>query len=219
MKKLLASYIFLIIFLILAPVTLAQYGQYGAPSSLSIMVSKLVGFPTQTKGGQLVCDTSVSFANNFSPSDPRFKPNDFICFKVKVTNTSNTTLTNVTVKDFVPPDIEAINGPGSYDSNTKIVTISAGDFAQNEEKDYFFLMQVHQQNQLPADKGLFCEVNKSQAYNDSVTDDSTSQFCIEKQTINVVKTPSAGPEMGVLLITGEALLFGLGLIIKKRFAN
>lgn len=198
------------------PVT-AQYGQYGGPSpSLSILISKMVGFPTANKGGESVCDSNVSFHDNFSPSDSRFKPSDFICFQLKVKNTSNTTLSNVTVKDFLPPSLNPVSGPGSFDSNSRTISFNAGDFASNEEKVYFVLMQVMGQNQLPADKGLFCEINKAQAFNSNVSDDSSSQFCIEKQVQGVATTPSAGPEMGLFLISGEIFALGVGVLLKRK---
>lgn len=74
-------------------------------------------------------------------------------------------------------------------------------------------MQVLSQDKLPSDKGLFCIVNKAQAYTDQTSASDTSQLCIEKQVVGVITVPSAGPELGLLLLAGELTTLGLGIKI------
>lgn len=216
MKKYLISFIgFLATFLAFAFnfQALAQYGQYGQPSpSYSILIDKMVGKPYQTKGGV----RDVEYVDNLSPSDPRFSPNQEVYFKIKVKNTSTSDITNVTVKDYVPLYLTPIEGPGTWDANTRIISWNAGDFRVDEEKIYYIKMAVNSQNQLPADKGLFCVVNKAEALSDEANDDDTAQLCIEKQVIGVVKVPSAGPEMGVVLILSNLLTAGVGVCLKRK---
>lgn len=202
------------IYYLLATNSYAQYGQYGGPGpSLSILIDKMVGKPTSvTKGGT----TEVDYVDNLSPSDPRFNPGQEVFFRLKVKNTSNTTLTNVTVKDIVPLYLEPVEGPGTYDANSRAITFDAGDFTADQEKVYILKMRILAQDQLPADKGLFCLVNKAQAYDGGVSDEDTAQFCVEKQVLAVQKVPSAGPEMGILLFSGEMIALGVGLFLKKR---
>lgn len=205
------------IYFLLATNSYAQYGQYGGPGpSLSILIDKMVGKPIDTtKGGS----TDVEYVDNLSPSDPRFAPGQVVFFRLKVKNTSNTTLTNVTVKDVVPSYLEPVEGPGTYDASTRTITFAVGDFTADQEKVYILKMRVLAQDQLPADKGLFCLVNKAQAYDGGVSDEDTAQLCVEKQVLGVAKVPSAGPEMGLLLISGELLTLGFGVYLKKRFAK
>lgn len=191
----------------------AQYGQYGPPTpSYSIVVDKMVGKPYQTKGGI----TNLEYVDNLTPSDPRFAPNQEIYFKIKVKNTSTSDITNVTVKDYVPLYLTPIEGPGTWDQNTRIISWNAGDFQVDEEKVYYIKMKINPQNQLPADKGLFCLVNKVEALSDEAVDDDNAQFCIEKQVTGVKKVPSAGPEMGILLLSTQFALLGTGIILKKK---
>lgn len=191
----------------------AQYGQYGQPTpSYSIVIDKMVGKPYQTKGGI----TNLEYVDNLTPSDPRFAPNQEIYFKIKVKNTSTSDITNVTVKDYVPLYLTPIEGPGTWDQNTRIISWNAGDFQVDEEKVYYIKMKINPQNQLPADKGLFCLVNKVEALSDEAVDDDTAQFCIEKQVTGVKKVPSAGPEMGILLLSTQFALLGTGIILKKK---
>lgn len=188
-------------------------GQYGQPApSYSILIDKMVGKPYQTKGGI----TSIEYVDNLTPSDPRFVPDQEIYFKVRIKNTSTSDITNVTVKDYVPSYLTPIEGPGTWDVNTRIITWNAGDFRVDEEKIYYIKMKTNSQNQLPADKGLFCLVNKVEALSDEANDSDTAQFCIEKQVIAAKKVPSAGPEMGISLLAGEFILLSLGFYLRKK---
>jgi len=190
----------------------AQYGPYGPAGALTILIDKTVGKPIgQTKGGLV----SLDYVDNLSVSDYKFRPGQEIFFQLKVKNTSGVSLSNVTVKDYVPSYLEPIEGPGSFDEGSRIITINAGNFAVDEEKVYVMKMKVFSQDKLPADKGLFCLVNKADASTNGVYDDDTSQFCIEKEVIAAEKVPSAGPEMGVLILAGELTVLGLGVMLRK----
>lgn len=214
MKNITLLFVGVIMFIFVSSPAFAQYGQYGGESpSYSILVDKLVGKPSSaTKGGV----TDYQYIDNLSPSDPRFKENQEVFFKLIVKNTSTTTLSSITVKDFVPSYLNPIEGPGTYDEKNRVISFNAGDFATGEEKIYFLKMQVLAQKYLPADKGLFCVVNKAQAYNDKTSDDDSSQLCIEKQVAGVTTTPSAGPEMGLILLIGNFAILGTGYLLKKR---
>lgn len=197
-----------------------QYGQYGScPPSQSILVDKFVGKTVVTSKGGL---TEIEYVDNLSSSDPRFKPGNQVAFKLKVKNTSNTTLSNVIVKDFVPLYLEPIEGPGTYDSASRTITFNAGDFAASEEKVYYLKMQFSSQGNLPADQGLICVVNKVNASANGVSNEDTAQACVEKQvtgvTPGVTRVPQAGPEMGALLLTGQFLALGAGMFLKRKFS-
>lgn len=216
MKRLSAFLIATISFLILASTVSAQYGQYGPyggnEPSLSIVVDKMVGKPTMTKGGQ----TDADYVDNLSPSDTRFQPGSEVLFKVKVRNTSDSKLTNITVTDMLPEYVEQVAGKGAFNPESREIVIAAGDFEPDEEKEYIITVKVFAQDKLPADKGLMCLVNKAQAGNDQVSDEDTAQFCVEKEVLGVTSVPSAGPEMGLVLISGQIAALGLGMYLKKK---
>ena len=218
-KKALIFFTITTIYLILAAISNAQYGQYNPPPpSQSIFIDKWVAKPTgQTKGGV----TDYEYVDNLSPSDPRFSAQQYVMFRLKVKNTSSVSLNNVTVKDYVPAYLYPAEGPGNYDSNSRTVIFNAGDFAPDEEKWYYLKMQIVPANQMPSDKGLFCVTNKAQAYNDQVSDDDTAQLCIEKQVVVIPgkPVPQAGPEMGLILLAGEMGALALGLKIKSYYHN
>ena len=217
-KLLFSVFLSTTIYLLLTTGALADYGQYGqyssepAPSA-SILIDKTVGKPdgTVTKGGV----TNIQYVDNLSPSDVRFRPGEQVMFKLRVKNTSNVTLNNVMVNDIVPSYVEPIEGPGMFDAVTRLISFNAGSFAPDEEKTFTIKMQLYGQDKLPTDKGLFCLINKSRAYNELASDEDTAQFCVEKEVIGVVSTPKAGPEMGTLLLGAQAMLVGLGFSLKK----
>ncbi len=183
-----------------------QYGQYGQPcNSYSIFIDKMVQKPGTS-----------DYVDNLSVSDPRYKPGQTVMFKVTIKNTSNATIGELTAKDYVPSYLTPIEGPGTYDSASRTVTWNGGYFGVDEQKTWYFKMGVDSQANLPANQGLFCLVNKAQAWSNDKTDDDSSQFCIEKQVTGTTKVPSSGPEFGILLLAGNILGAGIGLKLRKR---
>lgn len=218
MKKTLIvlSFLFSLVLVSAVP-SFAQYGQYGqygqTTPSQSILIDKQVGKPVgTTKGGV----TQIEYVDNLTLSDTRFKPGAEVNFKIRVKNTSSVSLSSVTVSDTIPTYIEPIEGPGTYDASTRIITFNAGTLAPDEEKTYFLKTQLYGQDKLPADRGLMCITNYAKAYNATVSDDDTAQFCIEKEVIGVKQAPKAGPELNFLLLAGQMGLLGVGVMIKKK---
>src|SRR3989338_4353790 len=207
MKKIFA--LLAIVFSLLAvtvSVSASCCGQYESPcQSYSMLVDKMVAKPGTSE-----------YVDNLSVSDPRYKPSEFVMFKVTIKNTSTTTFGGMTAKDFVPAYLTPIEGPGTFDSTSRIISWDAGAFAVDEQKTYYFKMQINAQANLPADQGLFCLVNKAQAWSNTTTDDDSSQFCIEKQVAAPPKVPSAGPEMGLALFSGELLALGTGIYMSYK---
>lgn len=214
-------YIAIAFLLITAPVAAAggqygQYGQYGGGGAPvhSIIIDKMVATGQKTKGGQQV------FVDNLSPSDPRYAPNTQVTFQIKVKNTSNVTLSNVTVRDILPTYVDAVEGPGDFDPDTKTISWTYSELESGEEKIERVIAQVKPQSQLPADKGLMCMTNKAVVTAENATDEDTSQFCVEKQVVTSEGTePTATPETGApLLAIGALNLLGLagGIALRKR---
>src|SRR3990167_2065429 len=150
-----------------------QYGPYGPSPVLSIDVNKTVQRANNS-----------DFVDNLSPSDQRFVPGQDVFFRITVKNPTDETLTNVTVKDFVPEFLDIIETPGSYDSSNRTITINAGNFGGQEEKIYTVHARVVGSGSVPSD--VTCRTNRAQAYNSSVSDEDTSQYCIEKSTSTTV---------------------------------
>lgn len=192
-----------------------QYGQYsgnntGATTSKIIIIDKKVSYGNITKGN------NNKYFDNLSTNDVRFTPGQKVYFQIKVKNASNTKLTNVIVKDIVPAYIEPIEGPGTYNSNSRTITYNIKELNAGQEDTKYFLMQVVAQENLPADKGLMCITNHAEASAGSIKDTDTSQFCIEKVVMNVQQAPAAGPEFGLAIVALQAAGLGAGIYLRKR---
>lgn len=186
-----------------------QYGQYGSPSSTqSILIDKTIASGETTKGGV------QTFVDNMSLSDPKFKPGDTITFRLKVKNTADTLISDVKVVDFMPTSLDMVSG-GALRTDGAII-INAGDFKPGEEKTYTIKARVKSQDQLPSDKGVFCELNKVRVESEKASDEDTAQFCIEKQVVGVKQVPQAGPEAGLLLFGGEIITLTAGIYLKRK---
>jgi len=212
MKKYLVSFLFLsVIYYLISSISVYAGcgGQYESPcQSYSMLVDKMVQKPGTSE-----------YVDNLSVSDPRYKPSEYVMFKITIKNTSTTTFGGMTAKDYVPAYLTPIEGPGTFDNTSRIVSWDAGAFAVDEQKTYYLKMQINSQANLPADQGLFCLVNKTQAWSNTTTDDDSSQFCIEKQVTTPPKVPSAGPEMGLILFSGEILALGTGIYMNYKLKN
>lgn len=193
-----------------------QYGQYGGGApSYEVSIDKMVGTGATTKGGL------NTYVDNYSVSDPRFTPNQKVYFKVTVKNTSNTTLKNVEVKDIMPSYVEAVEGPGSYDEKSKVVSWTYSELKAGEEKTEQLIAQIYAQANLPADKGVMCMVNKATVTANNASDEDSAQFCVEKEVALTkggvpAKTPTAGPEYGLMVSALSMLGLGAGVYLKRK---
>src|SRR3989338_7428278 len=136
------------------------YGQYGGnPPTQNLLIDKMVGKPSATTKGGV---TDYEYVDNLSPSDPRFAPNQQVYFRIRVKNTGNSKLYNVVLRDTLPSYINPVIGPGSFDANTRIITINVGDIDAGAEQFFYLVGQVFTMDKLPSDKGLFCLVNRAE---------------------------------------------------------
>lgn len=208
------------VYLVTVDSALAKYRPYQPPTkSVSILVDKMVSKPITTS------DTAtVEFVDNLATGDVKFGAGGDVFFKIRVKNTSNVDLKNVTVKDFLPSYLKPIEGPGTFDKSTNLITISAGDFAVKEEKIYIIKARVLTADKLPDD--ITCITNKAEGFNDRVRDDDTAQLCIEKQVKGLTTTvkstvitakeiPSTGPKQWLLLYSISVLLGYAGLRLRQ----
>lgn len=195
---------------------------YGtATAAPSILVDKLIAYPSETKGGKV----EYNYVDNLSSSDYRFKPNQYIFFRIKVKNTSSKEVFNLVAVDQVPAYLKISTAlPDSqFDEKTRILKFNVGGLAPEEEKVFDIQFRVALWAELPQDKGIFCIVNKVEVKNNEVADDDSSQFCIENglfisaapQTPAPAKIPSAGPEFGIAIVSLSSFMGYAGLKLRK----
>lgn len=181
----------------------------------AISIDKKVRHPNSLKSG------SDSFVDNLYINDSKYQAGDQIIFKLIVTNTGDTTLSSVEVKDTLPSYVTFVSGPGNFDANTKILTYTIKDLKAKESKTNTVVVKVVSEKELPIQNGTLCAVNQSFAKTDNSSDQDNAQFCVQKQVLGkvfpapkITTTPPTGPEViGLVGLIPAALA---GFAIRKR---
>ena len=171
-----------------------------------------------------------SMVDNLGINDPRYQPNFIATFQIKIVNTGNSTLSKVDIKDIFPQYISFAGGDGSFDSNTKTVSISISNLNSNETRTFNVLGRIAAKDQLP--QGTVCVVNLATATADnSQTSQDNTQFCIEKNDapapvtkrgfpilspVPVSVSPPTGPESLALFSLIPIALAGFFLRRKSK---
>lgn len=196
-------------------------GGQSCPPSYSFDVQKFVQTPGKGSNGEYV--------NSFSINDPKYSPTQTVSFKITVQNTGSQTIPTITVTDKFPQFINFVSGPGSFDSNSKVLTYTISNLAAGQTSTQIVTGKIAEANLMPSDQGVICLVNQATGTdNNGVADTSSSQFCIQKSVLGttepqvfaapkVISTPATGPEMLPLL---SLIPGGLaGLILRKKSLN
>lgn len=211
-------------------------------AALSVNPSKALADCQQIYGGGQSCTSSNNFSiqkfvqtpgkgggnyvNNLSINDPKFSPDQQVSFEIIVKNTGSNTIPTLTITDTFPQFLNFVAGPGSFDSNSKVLTLTINNLGAGQSNTYIVTGKVADSSLLPSDQGIVCLINQATGTdNNGVTNTSSSQFCVEKSVLSasqpqvfatpsVVATPATGPEMLPLLSlipTGLA-----GFILRKK---
>jgi len=194
----------LIFFLLTPSVTLADYFYGGPQAANQILVEKFVKDPG-----------TGNFVNNLGPTDNKFSADQEIVFNLKVKNTGDQNLSNVSVRDIFPQFSDWVSGPdgASWDGGTKTLTFNVGNLTIGETKDFQVKGKITTRENLPSDKSLVCVSNFASVQADNVSDTATSGFCIQ----NARELPATGPS--TLPIIGIGLIGVLGIyLIRKNSA-
>src|SRR3989338_9803543 len=93
-----------------------------------------------------------AFLDNLNINDPKFTPSSNVTFHITVTNTGGSTINKTTVKDTLPGFVSFVSGPGSFDSNTKVLTFDIGNLKAGESRTFTVAAKVADEKQLPSDQ-------------------------------------------------------------------
>lgn len=171
--------------------------------------------------GQVLIDKTVRnpstgiFVDNLSLSDPKYRPQWIVTFRVTVKNSGDQTLSKVTVTDKLPQYVDFMSGPGSYDSKNKTLTWDVNSLAGGASQVFEIKARVVHPAVLPAEKSVVCPVNVADAKTNGQSDRDESQFCIQKELV-VPQVPSAGPEHWLLSLAGLSTAGLFGLFLRKK---
>lgn len=121
------------------------------------------------------------FVDNLGVNDPKFSPDQQVPFQLIVTNTGNSTLSKVTVKDTLPQFVDYVSGIGTFDQSSKTLTFEVSDLKANESRTFNLVAKIVSVGALPSDQSVVCVVNQAQATANNQTSADNSQFCIQTQ--------------------------------------
>ncbi len=192
----------------------AQYYVPGPSPKAQVFINKLVQNPIS---GQMT--------DNLGINDTRFKPNQTVNFQIQVQNTGNLPLSNLVVSDKLPSYVESIQGPGTFDSNTKTLTFSVDSLAVNETKSFNLSAKVMQSEFVPSNQ-VTCINNVAEVRVDGLFSQDSAQFCLENPVAKggvkgeilpaVTELPVTGPEHVAIVILGILASLGLGVYFYRK---
>jgi len=126
--------------------------------------------------------TSSDFIENIASNDARYPANSPTAFRISVTNTSNSVLKNIVVKDIFPPRfLTFINGIGSYDDASRTFSTTIAELKTKETKDITILVMTARPEDLPTNERALCTINLAVATVNNKTSQDSAQICVARQ--------------------------------------
>lgn len=180
--------------------------------------------------------SQLIWVDNLTVNDPKYQPESTISFQINLTNTGNTEIKRIDVKNVFPQFISFTSGSGNFDPNTKTLSFEVSNLKPKEIRTFIVVGKVAPGNQLLVDTGIICMINQVTATStDSGTSQDHTQFCIQKPSsagqkevlgtqtplskagllpaAQLTQTPATGPESLAIFSLIPTLL--LGLFLKK----
>lgn len=180
-------------------------GGVSCPRPAEVLLNKTVRNPA----------TGV-YVDNILPTDnTNYRPGSIVPFHIKVQNSGDETLSEVSVTDSIPSftdfsSIDAVAENANYDSNTRKLTFTVSNLAGNTSRTLTLNLRVVSDAALPANKTLVCPINIVDAVSsNNGTDHDESQFCVQRVT-EVPQIPKAGPENWIIIFGGLSAVFIFG---------
>lgn len=140
------------------------------------------------------------WVDSLSASSVTFLAGQEVNFRIEVKNIGQTDLDNVSVEDKLPDFLDFVQGPGSFDKNSKTLKWSIDKLRVGESKLFDIKAKVTQN--LP-DMGLSCVTNFAQAKKDQMVAQDTSLFCIQTKILGEMREL---PKTGISEITNMLLI-------------
>lgn len=134
------------------------------------------------------------FIENIGPNDPRYPSNALTAFRIYVTNTSRSTIKNISVKDIFPPRfVTFISGSGSYDTTSRTFTTTISELKAKDTKAITIQVMTARTEELPKDNSSLCTINLALASVNNKTSQDTSQICVGTEATPQTQTNSFAP--------------------------
>lgn len=136
------------------------------------------------------------WVDNLTINDPKYQPESSINFQINLTNTGDTEIKRIEIKDVFPQFVSFSSGPGSFDANTKTLSFEVNDLKPKESRKFIVVGKAVSANQLPIEMGIICMVNQvTSAIVDSGMSQDNTLFCLEKKVLGT-QDGSSGNDKG-----------------------
>lgn len=181
MKKALIVVLSLIAFGLITPVANAAGSVTCQPIYGGGQTCSQVGNVSVNK--KVVDPQTQALVDNLGFNDNKFGPDGVVTFQLAVTNTGNTQIDTIQVKDIFPQYVTFAVGVGNFDSNAKVLSFDINNLNPNETRTFNIVGKVVPADQLPVNQGVVCVVNQATAKDATDTGNpslDTAQLCIQK---------------------------------------
>lgn len=192
-----------------------------APSVLADMCTTQYGGTTTCQPSDLTVNkqvknpTSGVFVENLTTTDPTFTPGSDVTFKLTIKNASGETFDPVTVKDTLPPYLEFVAGPGTYNKDTKVLEFKLEKMIAGESRTVEILARVVDASGFPTGKSLFCVTNVAEVSALNRRDSDSAQACLQNGDVARILPVAGYSDLMLLLPFAGVGLGGLALLRKR----
>jgi uncharacterized repeat protein (TIGR01451 family) len=156
------------------------------------------------------------FVENLTTTDHTFTPGSDVMYRLIIKNGSGETFNPVTVRDTLPAYLEFVSGPGTYNSDTRVLEFKLDNVIAGETRTVEILARVVGADKFPAGKSLFCVVNVAEATAANRRDSDSAQVCLRNGEV-ARNLPVAGfNDLMILLPFAGVGLGGVALLKGKK---
>jgi uncharacterized repeat protein (TIGR01451 family)/LPXTG-motif cell wall-anchored protein len=165
---------------------------------------------------QVYNPVTKTYVDNLTTTDPTFTPGNEVSYRLIVKNGSGETF-QANIKDILPPYMEFVSGPGTYNKDTRVLEFKMENLIAGETRTVDLIAKVVNADKFPSGKSLFCVVNVAEVRSLNRFDSDSAQACLQNGPVTVTKLPVAGyTDMMMLLPFAGVGLAGASLLLKKK---
>ncbi len=192
-----------------------------APSVRADMCTTQYGGNTTCNPSDLTINKQVYnpvtkvYVENLTTTDPTFTPGNEVTYRLIVKNGSGETF-QANIKDILPPYMEFVSGPGTYNKDTRVLEFKMENLVAGETRTVDLIAKVVNADKFPAGKSLFCVVNVAEVHALNRNDSDSAQVCLKNGEVTVTKLPVAGFEDYAMLLPFAGVALGGFALLKKR---
>ena len=136
------------------------------------------------------------FTSNLKQTEYIFQRSENVVFRFTLTNNATSTQSSLQILDTLPVNLDYVSSDGSFNSQTRLVTINVPTIAGKQIKTFTITTKVNNQN-LPNREGVACITNqvnlqtRSFFFFTNPQGQNTAVFCISTNQTTIAPTPQS----------------------------